>query len=169
MNTRFAVRSAIVVALLMSLGQLASAPAAAQTTPEIKPLTVELLYELRFGSIAAFPPHTGFVKIDPITGAKTVTGGAVDLRGIHGPAEFVVRGEPDTRIDIVLPRRIKLGGGRPGKPVFVKQFVSDPPNIAVIGPGGSVVVRVGATLQVLPQERGGNFTATFDILVDYAR
>ena len=193
MNTRFAVRSAILVALLMSLGQLVTAPAAAQKpeqpgksqkpgtaettatttiTTAVVPLTIAIDgVDLDFGEIFSFQP-SGSVTIEP-DGSVSITGGVVLIPSFRSPAEFSVTGEPNAMIVITLPTEVSLARRGGGNPVIVRRFTSDAPDTETArlgpGPGDKLIIFVGATIDVQPNERAGDYIASFIIFVDYAQ
>ncbi len=145
-------------------------PAGAQEDKgDKRPLNVEQLEELAFGRITSDPSASGAVLIDPVSGNKTLLGGAVDLGGEHSRAEFLITGEPEARFVITLPdqRKIKSeGSGGPGT-ATVTDFASHPERSAALGRNGRATVYLGATLKFKPGQPAGKYQSALDILVEY--
>lgn len=151
-----------VVMLLAALGlQIAWAPWA----HALRPVTIALLQNLDFG-IVGTTVNPGTVVIDPATGLKTVTGGALNLGGVHTPAIFDVTGEKNSTFTIVLPSQITIvapGGGT----AVVNAFTSSPSSVGLFNQQGQGSVTVGATLNVSSVTAEGAYTAPFSVTVAY--
>lgn len=135
----------------------------------LRPLLVEHVEELAFGLIMGDPILPGQVVIDPVTGTKKVSGGAVDMGGDHSRAEFLVRGEPGHSIVITLPGEHKISSSSSGAKgtTLITDFASDPENVGKLGPDGQVIVYVGATFNLKPGQKGDKYQSPLDIIVDY--
>ena len=153
--------SAFVILLAALVLQIAWAPWA----HALRPITITLFQNLDFGSVGT-TVNTGTVVINPATGLKTVTGGALDLGGVHTPAIFDVTGEKNTAFTIVLPSQITIvapGGGT----AVVNAFTSSPSSVGLFNQQGQATVTVGATLNVSSVTAQGAYTAPFSVTVAY--
>lgn len=140
-----------------------------------KKLTIKRKRPLLFGIIAAQQYHVTQVVISPVTGNKTVIGGP-NLGGIYGPAKFEVKGKPGKSFVITLPSQIVLsgqfGGSVQASSLTVYLPFNQPPVpvgtlIGRLGQNGKSTVLIGGTLVVNPGQRGGKYTGTFPLYVDY--
>lgn len=143
-------------------------PASGEGAAARRPLTVEALEPLSFGRLTVGSGRGGTVTIDPRSGRKILGGGAVDLGGGHHPARFLVRGEPNARFLVTLPRRVEVVGGRnAGSRAVVEDFVPAPTTSGVLGFDGAAIVAVGATLRLDRELRTADWNADFTVFVDY--
>ncbi len=144
----------------------------------LKRLRVRPLHKLQFGDMVSSPGGGVRVVIDPVTGSKSVFG-SVNLGGKHGPAEFVLKGRPDHRFEVILPREIFLAG-KTGPGPRVSGFTAHlTPNrtgssgndggslIGHFGRDGKAKLIVGGTLYLDSSRQIGRFNAPFDVFVDY--
>lgn len=131
-----------------------------------KPLTATLLQGLNFGNLGNNPSLPGAATVDPVSGSKTVTGGATDLGGVHAPAIFDIRGEKLRTFTITLPVQITLAGPG-GSTTTIDTFASNPALVGVLDNTGKATVTVGARLQVSGPLATGAYTNLFDITVTY--
>lgn len=167
-----------VLAVLCSaflLGSLAG-PAAAQTcgTPPCgaggagggKPLSASLVQGLNFGNVGNDPSLPGTATVDPLTGTKTVTGGATDMGGTHAPAIFDIRGEKLRTFTITLPVQITIAGPG-GSTTTIDNVISSPALVGVLDSTGKATVAIGGTLQLSGPLSIGAYTNLFDITVTY--
>ena len=153
-----------VLALLMvAAPALAAGPDPAGDRNRQPRLTVKQVKPLAFGRVTT-RGETGFITVDPETGAKEVRA-ATDLGGEHAVAEFLVRGEPERPFRITLPKMVRVRG-REMKGARLQDFRSVPAETGRLGADGRAIVRVGATLR-LPAEARGKFDESFELFVDY--
>lgn len=154
----FAFCNTAVVAFLFVL--MISAPAQA------KPISIKLMQDMAFGTLAGDGTLAGTAVINPSTGVKSVTGGVFDLGGIHNPAIFEVKGDKNTTFNITLPGAVTLTSG--GNSMTLNNFTSSPSGSGVpTGPNGKVDVTVGATLQVGVNQAAGTYSGVFTVTVNY--
>ncbi len=145
----------------------ASAPRA-DHNPGDAPLTISQIRDLRFGRAAGDGTSSSQVRIDSATGNKTVSGGAYDFGGPHGPARFRVKGEPGHAFLIVLPAdQIALGQSNPSNQVTVASFESTPSGGGVIGQNGKADILVGATLELTADQPADDYDVTVPLEVIY--
>lgn len=123
-------------------------------------LIVRQLSDLHFGRIVPDPARGGAVRLTP-EGQKTASGGAADLGGAFGPAEFEVLGEPGTQFRIELPPAVQLGPG-----LRLEAFTSMPQLAGQIPSSGRALVQVGATLVLAPRTPDGQYRGGFEVRVD---
>lgn len=155
---------AVVLALLAAVASaFAAGPDPAGDRDRQPRLTVRQVKSLAFGRVTT-RGETGFITVDPETGAKQVRA-ATDLGGEHAVAEFLVRGEPERRFRITLPDMVRIRG-REMKGARLQDFRSVPAETGQLGADGRAIVRVGATLR-LPAEARGRFDESFELFVDY--
>lgn len=130
-----------------------------------KPITINWVQDLEFGTLAGDGSFAGTATINPVSGAKTVSGGVYDFGGIHNPAEFRVRGDRNTPYTITLPGSVTLGSG--GSTMTLSNFTSNPSGFGMLGSNGQSTLTIGATLQVGAGQPAGTYTGVITITVDY--
>jgi hypothetical protein len=135
----------------------------ATQSPEAPKLLVRQLDDLHFGRVLAGPVTGGTVRITPL-GQKILSGGANDLSGAAGPAEFEVIGPPGTSFSITLPLGASLAAG--GTLLELTDFESDPKGPGVIPEAGRLIVSVGATLHLGPRVPEGQYQGGYEIRID---
>lgn len=107
----------------------------------------------------------GTVVVSP-TGSRTSTGGVILLGGAASAASLTVTGDPDRAFSITLSGSTTLSAGAGS--MTVDTFVFGPESAAWnLGPAGSQVVFVGATLHVGASQAADGYQGTFAITVAY--
>ena len=129
------------------------------------PLEISFVEELSFGRVVSEFGRGGSVVIDPDSNRKRLRGGAVDLSGPYGRAVLRVTGEPRARFVITLPPEVKLTGKGGG--AVLTDLTASPTLVGQLGPDGSAMIYLGATLRMRPGQPAGNYNGKFDIFVDY--
>jgi uncharacterized protein DUF4402 len=143
-------------------------------------LEVNSLHSLQFGDIVSNSAGGVGAKvvINPVTGGKIVYTG-VNLGGRYGPAEFELKGQPNKRFVITLPREVTMTGGRGGgarvselvaylPSTRATKFLKNGGSIAgLFGRDGKAKLLVGGTLLLDSGRVTGNFTAPLDVFIDY--
>ena len=152
----------LLIFLLGSLGAALPGKVAAQQ----EPLTVTRLVHLEFGRILSDPLLDGAVVINPETGLRTLSGGALALGEGHSRAEYVIRGKGQRKFIITLPAGEVWLSTNIGT-VKLTNFTSFPSATGRIGPDGTATVYVGATLTVGANQSAGYYSVSFPIFVDY--
>jgi hypothetical protein len=129
------------------------------------PIAITWAQDLEFGTLAGDGTSAGTATINPVTGAKTVTGGVYDFGGISNAAVFDVTGKKNRAFTITLPASITLTSG--GNTMTLNGFTSNPSLVGTLDNNGAATVTVGATLQVGVGQAGGAYSGIFNITVDY--
>lgn len=124
-------------------------------------MTVTNTATLDFGTLAP-SAVAGTVVIAP-AGGRTTTGGVKGVSGTFGPGAFnVAITSGSSNFFFFLPGNATLSSG--GNTMTVNTFKSNPTSPGTVpGPPGSVVVRVGATLNVGVNQAAGTYTGTYSI------
>lgn len=124
---------------------------------------------LNFGK---FVPGTGGTISVNAAGGRSVTGAILPLSNpAPGAARFNVTGDVNASYSITLPSNgtVILSDGATHT-MAVDNFVSTPAagvGTGNLGGGGSQQLSVGATLTVANGQVAGNYTANFNVTVDY--
>lgn len=119
---------------------------------------------LGFGqAVATVAPGT--VTVSP-AGGRTASGGVVLGNGLGvSAASFTVTGELDANYSITLPSSCTLTGG--GSSMSVDTFTTSPSGSGNLGPGGTEVVALGATLHVGAPQSSAAYVGTYFVTVAY--
>lgn len=147
------------VALLLLLAILLARRAAA-----VVGINLTANSNLGFGqAVATVTP--GAVTVSP-EGVRTVSGGVVLGNGFGASAaSFTVTGEPNVNYSITLPSSGVLTGA--GSSMSVDEFTSSPDGSGNLGPGGTQVVTLGATLHVGAPQLSAAYSGTYFVTVSY--
>jgi len=129
------------------------------------PVTVSVRRTLDFGSAASDISLPGTVVLNPVTGAKTVTGGAVDFGGHEQVAEFKIEGQRYANVFVVLPSSITLNTG--GGTMTIDNFTMNASNPINLGHHGRATIKVGATLHLNAGQQAGGYNGNLTISADY--
>ncbi|NHZ39473.1 DUF4402 domain-containing protein [Massilia sp. CCM 8693] len=159
LNTTDAQRGgALAVALALLATALAAAPARAQ-------LNAAPAGGLAFGRFAAI--SAGSVSVDA-HGNRAAGGGVLLLPSAAAPARFAISDHAPANANLVyivsLPGAASISAGAGS--MTLTGFTSVPAGGGVLT-GGSQVLSVGATLQVGPSQRAGNYSGAFHITIEY--
>lgn len=169
-------RMALAVMAVLAALTLA-APAAAQcqlcppdtatggeTAQSFRPLRVTVTANLDFSRIASGDVG-GTVAIDPVSGARTLSGDVVDLGGMMLSGQATITGEPGQVVHIDMPREIELESddGRTARVTHVETSLTPAPRL---GPDGMLTFRFGGRLRVGPND-DGNYRGRIPINVEY--
>lgn len=148
-------RTAALHALLSGLLAAGPAMAAKNITPT---------GNMTFGRFAA--GSGGSISVSS-AGARARTGGVVLLSSPSASAaSFAIAGTSDNRVYILsMPPDGSVTMTSGGNRMAVNQFVSS----VAAGPlpSGNQTVTVGATLQVAPNQRPGNYSGTFHVTLEF--
>jgi len=126
-------------------------------------MTVTNTAPLDFGTLAP-SAAAGTVVIAP-AGGRTTTGGVSGISGTFGPGAFKVAiASGSANFFFFLPNSATLSSG--GNTMTVNTFTSNPAGITstVPGPPGSIVMSIGATLNVGANQAAGTYSGTYSIL-----
>lgn len=147
----------------MLCGKSESDPALVTRKAET-PLRVEVETQLDMGRVAA-GAGGGEVAIDPLTGARRLSGNVVDLGGFALTGVVTVSGEPGAEVRVFLPATVDLesGDGRTARVVGLATDLSAAPRL---GPDGRLQFRFGGRLQVAGAS-GGDYRGRIPVTVEY--
>jgi hypothetical protein len=124
-------------------------------------MTVTNTATLDFGTLVP-SAVAGTVVITP-AGGRTTTGGAKGVSGTFGPGAFKVAITSGSASFLFFPPgNATLSSG--GNTMTVSVFTSNPTSPGTVpGPPGSIVLYVGATLNVGANQAAGTYTGTYSI------
>ena len=124
-------------------------------------MTVTNTAPLDFGTLAP-SAVAGTVVISP-AGGRTTTGGVSGISGTFGPGTFKVAiTSGGSNFFFFLPGNATLSSG--GNTMTVNGFTSNPTSPGTVpGPPGSIVLYVGAKLNVGANQAAGTYTGTYSI------
>lgn len=130
----------------------------------IVPLGVTTTANLGFGR-AVVAGAGGSVTVSPA--GERSAGGGVLLGGGFGAsaATFTVTGEPDATYGLVLPESCTLENG--GHVMTVDGFTSSLAGSGNLGPSGTQLIRVGATLHIASPQMPGVYSGSYLVTVAY--
>ena len=161
------------LSLILALLPLASAASAAPVTRAsnstvtlLGPLTVLKRGDLDFGKLAV--TTGGTAVIDPLSGARTATGGVIPAgTGFH-PATFTGTGNRNSVVNIRLPSKAttvtRVGGT---ETMTVSNWTLDGKTNRKVPPSQTFDYAVGATLTVGANQAPGTYVGTFDVTIQY--
>lgn len=158
---------------LSATAWLAMAPAVVHAAPGaggstsivLNPLTATNVQDLDFGQL--IPGTTaGTVVINPNTGARTATGGAILAGGTTSTAIFVGVARPNRMVHLNMPNgTITLSNGTGGT-MTVGNFTTDGNVNRRTDANGIISFRVAATLNVAANQADGAYTGTFNVTLN---
>ena len=158
-----------VVPLLASPATVAAAAvskAASANAALLSPLTVLKKADLDFGKLAV--TTAGTAVINPLTGARTATGGVVPAGTNAHAASFIATGNRNSVVNIRLPKNpitVTRAGGT--QTMTVSNWTLDGNNNRRVPPSQTVEFAIGATLTVGANQTPGVYTGTFNVTVQY--
>jgi len=126
-------------------------------------LRIEISAQLDFSRVAA--GRGGSVAIDPISGARRLSGDVQDLGGMALSGEAVITGTPGRGVRIFLPATIDLDGDQ-GRRARVADLATNLGPAPRIGPDGTLRFRFGGRLAVASDD-DGNYRGRIPIMVEY--
>lgn len=128
-----------------------------------QPISLQKATDLAFGGIIA-SPLAGRVVLAP-DGTRSASGGAV-LAASSGVSAAALRvaGEPNTGFTLGLPASLLLQAG--GDQLTVEGFTTGAGSTR-LDASGRLEVRLGATLNVAPQQAPGLYAGSFLVTVAY--
>ena len=150
----------------ISFGQ--SAATATATAILVKPLTIAVTSDMNFGTLAATADLDGTVvlgltnDLTPDGGARVIAGGAAKT------AVFTISGEAGESISLDLPSaEITLSNGT--QTLKVNTWTPNKGATAVLDESGSLVLKVGATIEIPKGTVAGTYKndEAYKVTVDY--
>lgn len=128
------------------------------------PLRVEVETRLDMGRIAV-GAMGGEVAVDPVSGARRLSGDVVDLGGFALSGTVTVRGEPGAEVRVILPTSVDLAGGH-GRTARVTGLITDLSAAPRLGPDGRLQFRFGGRLQLAGAD-DGDYRGRIPVTVEY--
>lgn len=131
----------------------------------VNPIAIVNTQALAFGSFAA--GSGGSVTVSA-GGARSAGGGVVLLSaGAGAVASFSVTGDPNLTYAITLPANGVAALTSGANSMALTAFTSSPTSTGVLSAGGSQTLSVGATLGVSSNQAAGNYSGSFNVIVNY--
>ncbi len=81
---------------------------------EAIPLSLDITTNLSFSRAALTGKHGGQIRIDPVTGARQMGGGVVDLGGAALAGSAIIRGEPGRPVRVEMPMNVRMSSSTGG-------------------------------------------------------
>lgn len=97
-------------------------------------------------------------------GRATATGGAIHIGGDQ-PARFLLEAPIGLKFSVTLPNAITLRSG-PRNELTVRAFEYMAEALTPVGDTGRTIIMIGATAEIERNQRSGDYTGTFSILVN---
>jgi hypothetical protein len=136
----------------------------ATATRPARPLTIDVETSLDLGR-AAQGRGGGSIAVDEVSGARSVSGGLVDLGGMSLKAQVRITGEPGRHVRVILPPSIRLSAPDGGS-ADVVELRSDLPPDPVLDGSGRLSFAFGGRL-VVGNGASGDFRGRIAIVADY--
>ncbi len=128
-------------------------------------LRIEIVGDLDFGLAAHSGARGGNIIIDPVTGARTVTGGLVSLPGSSFTGTARITGTPFARVRIDLPSNAKMHAPAGGQADIV-DLVADVPSVITLDAAGIREFRFAGRFAItVPDE--GEFRGRIQVTATY--
>jgi hypothetical protein len=128
------------------------------------PLRVEVETQLDFSRVAV-GAMGGAVELDPLSGARRLSGDVVDLGGFAVTGIVTVTGEPGAAVRVILPTSVDLEGDR-GRSARVSGLVTNLSAAPRLGPDGRLQFRFGGRLQIAGLD-DGDYRGRIPVTVEY--
>ncbi|HMO77549.1 MAG TPA: DUF4402 domain-containing protein [Sphingopyxis sp.] len=128
------------------------------------PLRVTVETQLDMGRIAV-GAGGGAVELDPLSGARRLSGDLVDLGGFALTGTALVTGEPGAAVRVILPASVDLIGSN-GRNARVTGLSTDLSAAPRLGPDGRLSFRFGGRLQVAGID-DGDYRGRIPVTVEY--
>jgi hypothetical protein len=147
---------------------VANGPNGGFTATVIRGLSISKTSDLVFGTVAKPSSGSGTVAIDAVSGARTLTGGAVGL-GSPTPtrAAFSVTGEGGQTISVTVPASFQMTGPQPITVTTTNSATGSLVLSGALGSAGSYAFGVGGSAPVAFNTPDGNYTGSFTVTVAY--
>jgi hypothetical protein len=143
----------------------ASAPPTAKPKTPIKPLHIDIETILDFSVAAHINSGTGTIEVDSRSGARRVSGGLIGIGGSALRGTVTLIGEPFARINVMLPRLIKLVSNH-GDKADVTDIQTTLPLDPALDADGRLIFTFGGRLSV-DEDATGSFHGQVHISADY--
>ena len=130
-----------------------------------KPLRIEITADLNFSRLALLNRTGGEVSIDPLSGARRISGALSGLGGMYLNGEGRLEGEPGRYVRVHLPERIVLSAPNGSTAELVKLDTNLPAQ-AQLDRNGKLSFTFGGKLRVTGSS-GGQYRGRIAITADY--
>lgn len=128
-------------------------------------LNISTLDNLSFGKLAA---GTGGTVTINTNGSRSSSGGVGLLTsGAGTAARFLVTGDPGFVFNISLPGNGEVALSSGGQSMPVTNFTMNPTSPSSLDGSGNQTLVIGGTLNVDSGKQAGDYSGTFNIIVDY--
>jgi len=162
-----------IILIVFSASAFSQSATATATATIVTPITISKTgTDLSFGNIIPSATLAGTVVVAPdgtptyndVTSSASPTATAAVTAAV-----FTVTGTPDATYDITLPSGNVVLDGPGTNEMNANDFESDPDASGQLStPGGTQILRVGATLDVAANQAAGTYTsAPFTVTVNY--
>ena len=162
-------RLALIAVLLPVAATASAAPVTKSsngTVTLLGPLTILKRGDLNFGTLAV--TTAGTAVIDPVSGARSATGGVTSAGSGFHPATFTGTGNRNSVVNIRLPNKpttvTRVGGT---ETMTVSSWTLDGKSNRKVPPSQTFDFAVGATLTVGANQVPGTYVGTFDVTIQY--
>jgi hypothetical protein len=129
------------------------------------PLQIEITANLDFSRMALIGANGGVVSIDPISGARQISGSIANLGGMSLHGEGRLTGEPGRNVRVSLPDRIQLSAPN-GSIAELEKLETNLPAMARLDQDGRLAFSFGGQLRVRG-DASGQFRGRIAITADY--
>ncbi|MGB5483248.1 DUF4402 domain-containing protein [Parasphingorhabdus sp.] len=129
------------------------------------PLQIEITANLDFSRMALLGGNGGVVSIDPVSGAKQISGSIANLGGMSLHGEGRLTGEPGRNVRVSLPDRIQLSAPN-GSTAELEKLETNLPALARLDQAGRLIFSFGGQLRVRG-DASGQFRGRIAITADY--
>ena len=129
------------------------------------PLQIEITANLDFSRLALLSGNGGVVSIDPMSGARQISGSIANLGGMALHGEGRLTGEPGRNVRVSLPERIQLSSAN-GSTAELEKLETNLPALARLDQAGRLIFSFGGKLRVRGNANG-QFRGRIAITADY--
>jgi hypothetical protein len=152
------------IAITASAASAATRPGGSMSVI-LQPLSVVKTADLDFGTLVA-GPTAGTITVNPVSGARSSTGGTVTVGSPSTAASFQATGLVNQLYIVALGAPPLLTNGSGGT-MPVTALALDGPTIRLFPAGNVATLRVGGTLSVAANQPSGDYIGSFTITVIY--
>jgi Domain of unknown function (DUF4402) len=131
----------------------------------LRPLQIDIIGDLDFGLAAQEGGFGGAIIVDPVTGARTLTGGLVSVSGSSFFGQARITGEPFAHVRIDLPSFASMNASHGGK-AEITNLSADVPPVVVLDAGGVLDFHFAGRFSITRGEEG-DFKGRVQITANY--
>lgn len=133
----------------------------------LRPLKLLKKDDLDFGTLAS-SAVAGTAVIDPVSGARTTTGGVTPVSSVTSPALFIGAGSRKAPVIIRIPKNpITLTRAGGTETMTVSNWTLDGKMTQIIDANQAFRFKVGGQLNVGANQAPGTYVGSFDVTVQY--